>query len=206
MRQKIPYLVIGVLIGIIVMQWGMPVAESQTGVLGAETFVLRDTYGNTKGMWFTGDDGHPYLALGDRDGATIGMSTTSDGWFLYGRTSSAKIHLLSTGKMAFLSVSGSELAEVSVRNGVETFTSTVDLSVSPTYSVINILEDGKLTAHLPTLPGTASKPATWGQIKADPTIPPTYSAKPATPASGIDIAQLEQRLEQQYRAKLASLQ
>ena len=77
----------------------------------------------------------------------------------------------------------------------------IEMRTAPTFSSIYVMDDGKLVGQLPMLPGTVSKPVTWGQIKADPSVAPTYSAKPVVDDHANEIA----RAEEEYRQKLASL-
>ena len=78
MHQKVPYLLIGVLIGIIVMQWAMPAAESQSGIVRGNTFLLEDMAGNVKGAFWITSDGTPALRIDGAEGSAV-LWITSDG-------------------------------------------------------------------------------------------------------------------------------
>ncbi len=78
MRQRGPYIVIGILIGIIIMQRAGPVAHSDIhGPMRATSFRLMDAAGNNTAMLFQGPNG-PILGFGgDTGGPTVVIGAPS---------------------------------------------------------------------------------------------------------------------------------
>ena len=201
MRQKIPYLVIGVLIGIIVMQWGMPVAESQTGVVRANTFVLEDDFGNSKAMFFVKDDGNPLIGIGRPNEANIILSVSESGVLMVGGTDDTfgKINVI--GKNVGIIAMAEDMATISAQYGGANMTDYTQLSASEHGGSVMTGHDGKSTGHLPLLPGTATKPVTWGQIKENSLGSSATAAKLVTICDWSDVEQLKE----EYRQKMESL-
>ncbi|MFP6870808.1 MAG: hypothetical protein VCE91_16005 [Nitrospinota bacterium] len=76
MRQKAPVFIIGILIGIIVMQWAMPMARAQSvGTVSATRFVLVDDSGNQTAVLFNDASGHPIFGMGTFDSHAILITT-----------------------------------------------------------------------------------------------------------------------------------
>ena len=68
MRQRAPYLIIGVLVGIIVMQWAMPAVHGQGTVLRADQVIATD------GFYLVDEDGAPIAGLwASSDGPRLGI-------------------------------------------------------------------------------------------------------------------------------------
>ena len=57
-----PQILIGILVTIIVMQWAMPVAQSQSESITAKSFLLKDDNGEVVGGLAI-ESGEPYLFL-----------------------------------------------------------------------------------------------------------------------------------------------
>lgn len=88
MPRRAPLMVIGVLIGIVVMQWAMPVADGQTyGQVVAASFWLVDSSGNTLAS----------LSRGTR-GPLLSMATTA--------TQLVNIGIDVAGETAFITLQG----------------------------------------------------------------------------------------------------
>ena len=205
MRHKVPYLIIGVLIGIIIMQWSMPVAESQTGTLQAELFSLVNESGVPTGIFFNGQDG-PILGLGDPDKAHITMGApfgTGTGDAVIVVADGDKIVRVSVGTTddASLFINVQEVGGVLVKQA-ENFGNYASMLVIKDGGYFGTASDNILTGRMPALPGTATKPVTWGQIKANPDFGSV--AKPVVSIADDHAARMR-RLEDEYRQKLASL-
>ena len=85
-HRRGPYLLIGVLVGVIVMQWAMPVAHGVNtaqapDIVVARNFVLVNDAGEIVASFFVGDDG-PVLAIGKNTEPNVTIATTPTNAFV----------------------------------------------------------------------------------------------------------------------------
>ena len=192
MRQRALYIVIGLLLGIILAQWSLPVAQGQTtktqslGSIKVTSLTLVDSKGKTLAKLFGGSQG-PILSMGSTTGPSVSLGTTSTnaGFFVAsgkGRTAS----LFSGGTQNWASLSVSDAASNGAMlwadgkdgnldvNGV--YLPWVTARVSGTGHKANLWASssgGALATMYAdgitgTVPGASAKPvaaASWGQIK-----------------------------------------
>jgi hypothetical protein len=79
MKSRGPYVLIGVLIGIIIMQWAMPMATAQAnGIVHASGFALWDEAGEEITAFLANDSGAPFLVLGNSESANIILATDGE--------------------------------------------------------------------------------------------------------------------------------
>ncbi len=79
MSQKVLYLIIGLLTGLLIMEWVVSPAESQTTTVRAQEFRLVDANGQTSARLYNDAKG-PILQLARSGGPVVRISTSSDGY------------------------------------------------------------------------------------------------------------------------------
>ena len=245
MRQKIPYLIIGVLLGVIVMQLRVPVAQGSPQQVGrfsqvqANSFVLINDRDEVLGSFYQDSAGGVALNLGragapgqfmvkDKNGeVSVILFHGSDNSVILGIGKLDEPHLSISAdtKGAMVSLDAEEkgreiliraakhVSDIQVKQaegagGIQAMTAgnpgnvaglmASELSGGSVYTK----EDFDTTGELPLLPGTATKPVTWGQIKADPLHGSSGAAKPTIRVAPTDDVE---RLKDEYRRKLSSL-
>jgi hypothetical protein len=87
MKSRGPYVLIGVLIGIIIIQWAMPVAHGQETIRAADQFVaegftLINDAGEITARLYNGSDG-PTLSLGGITGPRVTNGLTRGSAFIW---------------------------------------------------------------------------------------------------------------------------
>lgn len=97
MKARAPYVLIGILLGVIVMQWAMPAAQGQGSAqvfedLTAKAFTLVDESGNIKARMWSTPSGNALLSFGSERG-------------------DANVSIGSSGKNAWVIVTSGEAAE-----------------------------------------------------------------------------------------------
>ena len=203
-RQKMPVLIIGVLIGIIIMQLKMPVAESQSPYVETESLYIVDESGKATILLFNGTNG-PILGIGDVDkphitmGAPTGAGTGSA--LIVVNHGDKKVSVgVGTDANIFIDVESSGGLTVS---HAENEGDRVSMFILSRGGYISTMDDWKVTGELPGEPISVGKPVTWGQIKRGDDVYPNYSSKPTMQDN--DIANAALQMEMEYRRKLESL-
>lgn len=212
MKGRGHYVLIGILIGIITMQWAMPVARAQGGedVIFAEAFVLLDSEGSITGSLSTYPEGSIL---------TLGSSGESRRLFISAPASSSQDPVLITvadGEESVQIGVGGNNAEVQIRTG------TGGIAVFDPRSSgdrVNILlgrgiggevltRHGSygVTGQLPTDgrvggAATSSKPLSWGEVKSHRS---TEQAGKGLPRTG-DLDEAARRIATNYEAFLVSI-
>ena len=173
MRQKMPFIVIGLLVGIVVMQLAMPAAQSQTGInLRVSSLTLVDENDEATAILFNGDEG-PVLGMGGAGGTgyvlmgvagTVGMVKI----FSASRAPGPRIIMEAqqTHASNYTVTGGLRGGVVAIDNGDNG--NRADLYVGEDGGRVTTQKGGKFTDSMPRDP-TVAKPVTWGQIKRDPT-------------------------------------
>ena len=105
MRQRAPYLIIGVLVGIIVMQWAMPAAQGalQSSVV-YDSLTLMSSSGKRQARLYTTSSGGPELEMSaDLDDGSLpvtSLSVAADGTMFFldgGDAGIVEIHAMDWG-------------------------------------------------------------------------------------------------------------
>ena len=180
MRQKMPFIVIGLLVGIVVMQLAMPAAQSQTGInLRVNSLTLVDENDQTTALLFNGDLG-PILALGADGTGYVLMGAGGGGTVqIYSPSMGAGPRILMNAKQTHASnytmTSGMMGGVGAIDNGDNS--NRADMTVGENGGHISTIKGGDFTAVMPG-EATVAKPVTWGQIKRDPTPDITAAGKP----------------------------
>lgn len=185
MRQKMPFIVIGLLVGIVVMQLAMPAAQSQTGInLRVNSLTLVDENDEATALLFNGDEG-PILGMG---------GAGSTGYVLMGVVGTAGLvkifsASLASGPRIIMNAQETHASNNTVTSGRlggfgvfdnDDNGNRADLYVGEDGGRVTTEKGGKITDFMPRDP-TVAKPVTWGQIKRDPTPEITAAGKPIIP-------------------------
>ncbi len=202
MQSRGTYVFIGVLVGIIVMQWAMPLARGQD--VEGTGFTLRDGDGNITAMLFQGEEG-PVLGIGEAGRPKILINApTGDGG----------------GAAAILIDNGENWIRIAVGNEASILVATVIGGITVTRSdfagdqadlavtdggggQVSTSEDGTITGTLPSTP-TALKPTTWGMLKMDEAGQLAGASGSASRAAKALSMQTD-RVVAEYSARIASM-
>ena len=150
MSQRVSYFIIGLLAGLLLMEWVVRPADSQTITVRAQEFILVDANGNTTASLANGTAG-PALSLGSIDGPhvyitagpkTAGVSVTGQsggpyaqmigtadaaGTSVYGRSGGPYAQISGSGDAAIISVNG-RVGEPYVMVGSSATTATMSVN------------------------------------------------------------------------------
>ena len=77
MSQKVLYLIIGLLAGLLVREWVVRPADSQTTTVKAQEFRLVDANGRTMAILTKDGRGEPYLRIGRVDDPYVWISSNT---------------------------------------------------------------------------------------------------------------------------------
>ena len=154
-----PQVLIGILVTIIVMQWAMPSAQSQSESVTAGTFHLTDNAGNIVGGFSTDDDGAPYLFLNKGGTGFLLTATESAVEMSASHSNGPTVWLTATPDEAIVAVSAQlDVADNLILLGARE---------GPGRTFASIASEGEWTVipegANPNV--TAAKPTTWGQGK-----------------------------------------
>ncbi len=148
---------IGLLVGVIIMQWAMPVAQSQPGVedLEVASLTLLNEEGEAVGQIGTQESGAPYLSLtwgtshvslvADEAEARI-VAFNGDAW-IYGQATPDGTHLWLTADAGASLVDQAYAGATSQEGGL-----------------VRVLIGGE--SHLFPALGTDARPFSWGAVKS----------------------------------------
>ena len=210
MHQKILYLIIGILIGFIIVQSSITVAQSQTEYIEAGEFNLKDESGNTTASLYNGVFG-PTLGIGDPNKRHILMnaSLASElGAFIAVREGVNKMIVMAVTSDAVLTITTETLGGVLVKWSGNEGNFVRAWSHAGGGQIITA-SDFFITAVIPRLlPITALKPGTWGQLKRNPSATLNYSAKPIEQDFtdlALQVDDMVLQIEMEYRQKVESL-
>ena len=153
------HVLIGLLVGIIIMQWAMPVARSQPDAehLTVASLTLVNADGEVVGQMATQEDGSPYLSM--NRGAASHISLVADeseaqifashgGASFYGLAKADGSHLWLTGDGS-APLLDQAYAGATLQDG----------------GLVFVVIDGE-THRFPGPEDTATKPSTWGEVKS----------------------------------------
>ena len=207
MRQKMPFIVIGLLVGIVVMQLAMPAAQSQTGInLRVNSLTLVDENDETTAMLFNGTEG-PILALGESGKGLVimGAEPTSGNLNIYsgGQVNPRIIMGADPTDAGTVTISMNQIGGYMVQD-LGDLTNWAFMAAGPFGGKVYTAKEGKVTDFMPG-ESTAAKPVTWGQIKRDPTPDITAARKPIIPDLQHSFAAESRRMMDEYSQKRHSL-
>lgn len=184
MSQKVSYLIIGLLTGLLLREWVVRPAGSQTTTVRAQEFILVDANGKVTASLYNGStgpilgigrSGEPYVLISSRaSGANLSVSSSSgEPYVLVGGSATTAIVSVSgggnnktlIGADATLSsvTSGGVAVENSLNRG-----HAVRLSTTTQGGRVVTYKNFSVTSRVPATASklAASPTSTWGQIKA----------------------------------------
>ena len=148
-----PQILIGILVTIIVMQWAMPVAQSQSESITAKSFLLKDDNGEVVGGLAI-ESGEPYLFLNKGGtGVLVNVSESAVGW-------SAGTP---AGPLAILTIDA-EQAALTLAANPEDLDNSVSLSAGAR-TFVSVASGGNWYVLPEDAPETATQPESWGRLK-----------------------------------------
>lgn len=200
MSQKVSYLIIGLLIGLLLREWAARPAESQTStsdIVAAQGFYLVDADGKIVAGLFTDSEGEPILGIGRPGEPGVLISADARGALLGVTGNNNNKTTIDANATLSRVISGVIAVENSLNRG-----HAVRLSTTTQGGRVATYRNLAVTGRLPTAAGklVAGPTNSWGQVKAGELAEDEPTFEPAA----ADDAEFE-RLQREYEARIETI-